>query len=69
MFLAMFSPISFNSFGTPAGSNLGEHYQIQSSAADDGQKHPKHVEPTWNHKLFYIAHLVGYFHVYSHMSF
>jgi hypothetical protein len=36
--------------GTPAGSNLSEHYQvleIQPSAPDDGRKHrPKHVEPT-----------------------
>ena len=50
----------------PAGSNLVEHYhilQIQLSAADDGRKHrPKHVEPTWNNKLIYIVHLVGYFH-------
>ena len=23
---------------------------------------PKHVEPTWNNKLIYIVHLVGYFH-------
>ena len=49
----------------PAGSNLGEHYQvlqIQSSAPDDGRKHgPKHVELTWNNKLIYTAHLVGYF--------
>src|SRR5215475_10731266 len=50
----------------PAGSNLGGHYQIlqiQSSAPDDGRKHrPKHAEPTWNKKLIYIVHLVGYFH-------
>ena len=50
----------------PAGSNLGEHYQIlqiQSSAPDDGRKHrPKHVKPTWNNKLIYIVFLVGYFH-------
>jgi len=55
-----------NSFGTPAGSNLGEHYQIlliQSSAPDDGLKHsPKHVELTWNNKLIYIVNLFGYFH-------
>jgi hypothetical protein len=45
---------------------LGEHYQIlqiQTSATDDGRKHrPKHVELTWNNKLIYIVHLVGYFH-------
>ena len=36
---------------------------MQSNAPDDGQKHrPKHVEPTWNNKLIYIVHLVGYFH-------
>ena len=23
---------------------------------------PKHVEPTWNNKLIYLMHLVGYFH-------
>jgi len=44
---------------------LGEHYhilEIQSSAPDDGQKHrPKHVELTWNNKLIYVVHLVGYF--------
>jgi len=49
-----------------AGRNLGEHYQIrqiQSNAPDDGRKHrPKQVEPTWNNKLIYIVHLVGYFH-------
>jgi len=47
-------------------SILGEHYQIlqmQSSAPDDGRKHrPKHAELTWNNKLIYIVHLVGYFH-------
>jgi len=51
-----------------AGSKLGEHYQIpeiQSSALDYGRKHrPKHVEPTWNNKLMYIVHLVGYFRSY-----
>jgi hypothetical protein len=27
------------------------------------QKHcPKHVEPTWNNKLIYRVHIVGYFH-------
>jgi hypothetical protein len=36
---------------------------MQSSAPDDGRKNrPKHVEPTWNNKLIYIVHLVGYFH-------
>jgi len=31
--------------------------------SDDGWKHgPQHVEPTWNNKLIYIAHLVSYFH-------
>jgi len=30
---------------------------------DDGRKYrPKYVEPTWNNKLTYIVHLVGYFH-------
>ena len=57
---------SFNSFGTPAGSNLGEHYQIlqiQSSAPDNGRKHrTKRVELTRNNKLIYIVHLVGYLH-------
>jgi len=34
-----------------------------SIAPDDGRKHrPKHVQPTWNNKLNYIVHLVGYFH-------
>jgi hypothetical protein len=51
---------------TPAGRNLGEHYQIlkiQSSAPDDGRKHrPKQVKPTWNNKLIYIVHVVGYFY-------
>jgi len=50
---------SSNSSMTPAGSNLGEHYQIlwiQSNAPDDGHKHrPKHVELTWNNKLTYIV--------------
>jgi len=49
-----------------AGSNMDEHYQIlqiQLSALDDGRKYrPKHVQPTWNNKLIYIVHLVGYFH-------
>ena len=36
---------------------------MQSSAPDDRRKHrPKHVELTWNNKLTYIVHLVGYFH-------
>jgi len=60
--------VSKNSFETPAGSNLGEHYKvllIQSSAPDDWLKHlSKHVELTWNNKLIYKMHLVGYFHNY-----
>ena len=48
---------SYNSSKTPAGSNLGEHYQIlyiQSSAPDDGRKHrPNHVALTRNNKLTY----------------
>jgi hypothetical protein len=59
---------SFNSSKTPAGSNLGEHFQIlqiQSSAPDDGRKHRlKHVELTWINTLIYIVHLVGYFCCY-----
>jgi len=62
MFRAMFSPSSEEL------DNLGEHYQIlkiQSSAPGDGLKHrPKHVELTWNNKLIYIVHIVGYFHSY-----
>jgi len=27
-----------------------------------GENHPKYVEPTWNNKLIYTVHLVGYFH-------
>ena len=27
-----------------------------------GENRPKHVELTWNNKLIYIMHLVGYFH-------
>jgi len=46
---------SSNSSMTPAGSILGEHYQIlqtQSSAAYDGRKYrPKHVELTWSFQL------------------
>ena len=41
-----------NSSKTPAGSNLGEHYQIlwiQASAPDDGRKHPpKHEQLVQN---------------------
>jgi len=38
---------------------------LQSSSPDDGRKHrPKHVELTWNNKLIYLVHLVGYFHSY-----
>jgi len=34
-----------------------------SSAPNDGRKHrPKYVEPTWNNKLIYTVHLVGYLH-------
>jgi hypothetical protein len=41
---------------------------IQSGAPDDGRKHrPKHLEPTWNNKLIYIVHLVGYFRSYIMM--
>jgi len=37
--------------------------KIQSCAPDGGRKHrPKHVQLTWNNKLIYIVHLVGYFH-------
>jgi len=50
---------SSNSSMTPAGSDLGEYYQmlyIQSSAPDDGPKHhPKHVELTRNNKLTHIV--------------
>jgi hypothetical protein len=36
---------------------------ISTHAPDDGRKHrPKHVELTWNNKLNYIVHLVGYFY-------
>jgi hypothetical protein len=28
---------------------------------------PKHVESTWNNKLIYIVHLVGYFHSFITM--
>jgi len=36
---------------------------VHPSAPDDGRKHRlKHVELTWNNKLIYIVHLVGYFH-------
>ena len=27
-----------------------------------GENRPKHVQSTWNNKLIYIVHLVGYFH-------
>jgi len=27
-----------------------------------GENRPKHVQPTWNNKLIYIVHLVGYFY-------
>ena len=38
---------------------------IQTSAPDDGRKHPpKHVQLTRNNKLIYIVHLVRYFHRY-----
>ena len=44
---------------TPAGSDIGEYYQmlqVQSSAPDDGRKHRlKHVELTRNNKLTYIV--------------
>ena len=43
---------------------------IQSSALNDGRKHrPKHVELTWNNKLIYRVHLVGYFHSYIYVVF
>jgi hypothetical protein len=36
---------------------------MQLSALDDGRKHrPKHVQLTWNNKLIYTVHLVGYFY-------
>jgi len=42
--------------------NITRYCKIQSSAPDDGRKHrPKHVELTWNNKLIYIVHPVGYF--------
>ena len=40
-------------------------YCKYSRAPDDGWKHrPKHVELTWNNKLTYMVHLVGYFYSY-----
>ena len=48
---------SFNSSMTPAGRNLGEHYQIlqiHSGVPDDGRKHRrKHVKLTKNSKSTY----------------
>ena len=53
---------SSNSSMTPAGSDIGEYYQIlqiQSSAPDDGRKHrPKHVEVTRNNNLYSCISLV-----------
>ena len=47
----------------PSCCRLVSRMMIQSSAPDDGRKLcPKHVELTWNNKLIYIVHLVGYFH-------
>jgi hypothetical protein len=43
--------------------NTTRYCKYSPSPPDDGQKHrPKHVQPTWNNKLIYIVHLVGYFH-------
>jgi len=47
--------MSFNLSKTSAGSNLGQNYQIQSSAPDDGRNRPKHLELTWNNQLTYIV--------------
>jgi hypothetical protein len=33
-----------------------------------GENRPKHVELTWNNKLIYIVHLVGYFHSNTKLS-
>jgi hypothetical protein len=30
-----------------------------------GENRPKHVELTWNNKLIYMVHLVGYFHSHT----
>jgi hypothetical protein len=51
-------------FSTQTPGNYPEDsLSLQSNVPDDGRKHrPKHVEPTWNNKLIYIVHLVGYFH-------
>jgi len=41
---------------------------MQLRFPDDGRKHhSKHVQPTWNNKLIYLVHLVGYFHSYITM--
>jgi hypothetical protein len=45
-------------------------YCKYSRAPDDGRKHgSKHVELTWNNKLIYIVHLVGYFRNPIYMSY
>jgi hypothetical protein len=38
--------------------------QVAAGCHDGRKQRPKHVEPTWNNKLIYMVHLVGYFHSY-----
>jgi hypothetical protein len=60
------SPVSTHSRHQPAATwvNTTRHCKYsQVLLFDDRRKHrPKDVEPTWNNKLMYVVHLVGYFH-------
>ena len=62
-YLLLFTQVTAGCQPAVTWVNNSRYCKIQSSAPNDGRKHrPKHVQPTWNNKLIYIVHLVGYFH-------
>jgi len=71
MFRAMFSPIIRSTWlylqyvvvftQVAAGWCLE---WVETAVSAHSRHRPKHVVRTWNNKLIYIAHLIGYFHGY-----
>ena len=56
-----------NSAPHVSGDVFAHHLEHLTVFTVSGSLHPsrcrpKHVEQTWNNKLIYIVHLVGYFH-------
>jgi len=67
-YLLLFTQVTAGCQPAVTWVNNSRYCKIQSSAPNDGRKHrPKHVQLTWNNKLIYIVHLVGYLHNCSTM--